>query len=197
MSRRWFLLPLILMVVVTGLSTGCGSTLPEEQPWAGFAAKIALKLNIAEDKMLDAFEQAFEDGAGMPGGQTERRIPELTEEDVELIFEWYQNHPEGVTIAGLHAIRYFNAEVHLLSEGSHNLLDSLAVRVAEILGLDRQIVMNAFHLVNREDQNERHRDGLDNLITEGALSQEQADRYFQWYLTRPDSVGPGRMSAVK
>jgi hypothetical protein len=77
------------------------------------------------------------------------------------------------------------------------MLDSLAVRVAEILGLDQQIVINAFNLIQREEQDEMHKDGLDNLIKEGVLTREQADQYFQWYLLRPDTVAPGRMSAVK
>lgn len=195
MKKKWVFVSIALVITALGIMAGCSHTL-EDQPWASLASEVALELNVAEDKVFDAFEQAFKDGADVSSEQIER-IPKLTEEDVEQIIEWYQNHPEGVTITGLYTMQYFNAEVQLLSAGSHSMLDSLAVRVAEILGLDQQIVINAFNLVHREDQDEIHKGGLDNLIKEGVLTEEQADQYFQWYLTRPDTVAPGRMSAVK
>ena len=195
MSKRLVFIPIALVITALGIISGCSHT-PDNQPWANFASKVALKIDMAEDKVFDAFEKAFKDGADIPSGQIER-IPKLTEEDIEQIIEWYQNHPEGVNVTGLHTIQYFNAEVQLLSAGSHSILDSLAVRVAEIFGLDQQIVINAFNLVHREDQDEMHKDGLDNLIKEGVLTKEQADHYFQWYLTRPDTIAPGRISAIK
>ena len=196
MKKKWVFVSIALVITALGVMSGCSHTL-EDQPWASFASEVALKINVDKDEVFDAFEQAFEDGADVSSGQIERRIPKLTEEDVEQIIEWYQNHPEGVAITGLHTVQYFNAEVQLLSAGSHSVLDSLAVRVAGILGLDQQRIMTAFHQVHRESVDEMHRDGLDNLIKEGALTKEQADQYFQWYLARPDAVAPGRMSAVK
>lgn len=196
MKKKWVSVSIALVVVALGIMSGCSHT-PDNQPWASFASEVALKINVDKDEVYDAFEQAFKDGADASSGQIERRIPKLTEEDVEQVIEWYQNRPEGVTITGLHTMQYFNAEVQLLSVGSNSMLDGLAVRVAEILGLDQQIVINAFNLVHRENQDEMHKDGLDNLIKEGALTKEQADQYFQWYLTRPDAVAPGRVSAVK
>ena len=195
MKKKCVFVSIALVIAVLGIMSGCSHT-PDNQPWASFASKVALKINVDKDEVFDAFEQAFKDGVDVSSGQIER-IPKLTEEDVEQIIEWYQNHPEGVTITGLHTVQYFNAEVQLLSAGSHSMLDSLAVRVADILGLDQQIVINAFNLIHREDQDEMHKDGLDNLVKEGVLTKEQADQYFQWYLTRPDTVAPGRMSAVK
>lgn len=196
MKKKWGFLSITLVITALGIMLGCSHTL-DNQPWASFASKVALKINVDEDEVFDAFERAFEDGADVSSEQIERRIPKLTEEDVEAMIEWYQNHPEGIIITGLHTIQYFNAEVQLLSAGSHSMLDSLAVRVAEILELSQQSVINAFNMVQREDQDEMHKDGLDNLIKEGVLTKEQADQYFQWYLTRPDTVAPGRMSAVK
>jgi len=195
MKKKCVFVSIALVIAVLGIMSGCSHT-PDNQPWASFASKVALKISVDKDEVFDAFEQAFKDGVDVSSGQIER-IPKLTEEDVEQIIEWYQNHPEGVTITGLHTVQYFNAEVQLLSAGSHSMLDSLAVRVADILGLDQQIVINAFNLIHREDQDEMHKDGLDNLVKEGVLTKEQADQYFQWYLTRPDTVAPGRMSAVK
>ena len=195
MKEKWVFVSIALVIIVLGITSGCSPT-PDNQPWASFASKVASKTDMADDKVFDAFEQAFKEGADVPS-DTLRRIPTLTDEDVEQIIEWYQNHPEGVTITGLHTIQYFNAEVHLLAAGSHSILDSLAVQVAEILGLDQQIVINAFNLVHREDQDEMHKDGLDNLIKERVLTREQADQYFQWYLTRPETVAPGRVTTVK
>jgi len=196
MKKKWFFVSIALVITALGIMSGCSHT-SDNQPWASLASKVALKINVAEDKVFDAFEQAFKDGADVSSGRVERRIPKLTEEDIEQIIEWYQNHPEGVTLTGLHTIQCFNAEVQLLSAGSNSILDSLAVRVAEILGLDQQKVVTTFHQVHRESIDEMHKDGLDNLIKEGVLTKEQADQYFQWYLTRPDTVAPGRMSVVK
>ena len=197
MKRKWVFVSIAPVVAALGIMSGCSHT-PDNQPWASFASEVALKIDIAEDRVSDAFEQAFKEGTDIPGdSRSSRRIPELTEEDVEQIVEWYQNRPEGVTITGLHTIQYFDVEVQLLSAGSRSMLDSLAVRVASILGLDQQTIVTAFHLVHREDQDEMHKGGLDSLVEEGVLTKEQAGRYYQWYLTRPDTVAPGRMSAVK
>jgi len=196
MQRKRVLVFIALAIAALGIISGC-SHAPDSQPWASLASKVALKTNVTEDKVFDAFEQAFEEGAHVPSGQIERRIPKLTEEDVDRIIEWYQNRPEGVSMTGLHTIRYFDAEVQLLSAGSHGMLDSLAARVAGILGLDRQKVVAAFHQAHRESADEMHREGLDDLVKEGVLTKEQADRYFQWYLTRPDTVAPGRMGAAQ
>jgi len=195
MKKKWIFITIALVIAALGIMSSCSYT-SDNQPWASFASKVALKINVVEDKVFDAFEQAFKDGTDVSSGQIDR-IPKLTEEDVEQIIEWYQNHPEGVTITGLHTIQYFNAEVQLLSAGSHSILDNLAVRVADILGLDQQIVLNAFNLIHREDQDEMHKDELDRLIEEGCLTEEQADQYYQWYLSRPDTISPGRMGPAQ
>lgn len=196
MNRRFFLFALVMITVVSTFFTGCKGVPVEEQPWAGFAVKVASKIDVSEDEVLDAFQQAFEDGAGIPGEETGRRIPELTEEMLEQISGWYYEHPEGISIAGLYTLRYHDAEIHLLLTHT-GLLDNLAIRVAEILGLDRQVVINAFNQVEREDRDDMHKDALDSLVSQGTLTREQADLYFRWYLERPEVIAPGRITAVK
>lgn len=197
MKKKWIIASIALVITTLGIMSGCSHT-PEDQPWASLASKVALKLNMAEDKVFDAFAQAFKEGAHIPGDSRSSRIQALTDEDVEQINNWYQNRPEGVGLGRfLSTIRYFGAEIGLFCSGSDAILDGLAFRVASILGLDQQTVITAFHQVHRESVDEMHRDGLDSLIKEGVLTKEQVDQYFQWYLTRPDAVGPGRMGPAQ
>jgi hypothetical protein len=195
MKKKWVLVSIALVITALGIMSGCSHT-PEDQPWASLASKVALKINIAEDKVFDAFAQAFKEGVDLPSDS--RRIQALTDDDVEQINNWYQNRPEDIGQGRFFStIRYFGAEIGFFCSGSDAILDGLAFRVAQILGLAQQTVVTAFHEVHRESIDEMHRDGLDNLIKEGVLSKEQVDKYYSWYLTRPDSVGPGRMGPVQ
>jgi hypothetical protein len=196
MNRRYFLPALVMITVVAIILTGCKGIPAEERPWAGFAEKVASKIDVSEEEVLDAFQQAFKDGAGIPGEESGRRIPELTEEMLEQISGWYYEHPEGVSIVGLYTLRYYDAEIQLLLTHT-GILNNLAIRVAEILGLGRQVVINAFNQVEREDRDDMHQDALDSLVSRGILTHEQADQYFRWYLARPDTIAPGRITAIK
>ena len=72
-------------------------------------------------------------------------------------------------------------------------LQSLASRVASILGLDEQVVKDALDQARRELHDEAVERKLAQLVEKGRLTQEQADEYLQWYRSRPEfTPGFGR-----
>jgi hypothetical protein len=199
MKKRWVFVSITLVITTLGIILGCSNTLdtPDNHPWASFASNVALEINMSEDKVFDAFEQAFKEGTDIPSDRLSPRIPAFTDDDVQQIAKWYQNRPEGVSLRCFNTIEYFGAEIQFLSSGSDDILDGLASRVASILEIDKQYVIDAFHQVTRELVDEMHRDGLSRLVEEGCLTVEQVDTYFQWYLSRPDTISPGRMSPLQ
>ena len=70
-------------------------------------------------------------------------------------------------------------------------LQSFASRVAVILGLDETQVQDAFSQAAGELQVDRLQLKLDRLVENGRLTQEEADEYKEWYLSRPDTALQG------
>ena len=72
--------------------------------------------------------------------------------------------------------------------------NSLASRVAVILGLDGADVQVAFDQaareLQREGQDEASQRRLNRLVERGRLTQEQADEHQQWYQSRPEGPAP-------
>ena len=68
---------------------------------------------------------------------------------------------------------------------------SFASRVAGILGLEESKVQDAFNQAADEARVDRLTSKLDRLVTEGSITQEQADQYLSWFQARPDGVLPG------
>jgi polyhydroxyalkanoate synthesis regulator phasin len=70
--------------------------------------------------------------------------------------------------------------------------DGLLARVAQILNIDVQKLKDAFTQALTEMRTERQNNGLDNLVNNGTLTQEQADQLKAWLDSRPDipRVGP-------
>jgi hypothetical protein len=140
MKRNWLLVLIAGVIAVSGIALSC-KDLPEDEPWASFASEVALKINVSENKVFEAFKQAFEDGTDAPGDMLDTRLRTLTEEDVAQIITWYENRPEGVTISGLYAIRYFGVEMDILISGSDKITDGLASEIASILGLEQKEIV--------------------------------------------------------
>lgn len=75
--------------------------------------------------------------------------------------------------------------------GSDTQSKTLLARVAEILGIDQQRVEDAFTQARSEMRNEALDNYLNNLVTEGKITQEQSDQYKTWQQARPDVPLPG------
>lgn len=63
---------------------------------------------------------------------------------------------------------------------------TLLARVAEILGIDQQKVEDAFNQAKDEMQLEAVKNRLQALVEKGTITQEQADRYLEWWQAKPD-----------
>ena len=64
---------------------------------------------------------------------------------------------------------------------------AFAARVAEILGLDEQVVQDAFDQAARDQINEAYRARLDRMVEAGRLTQEEADEQYNWFESRPET----------
>lgn len=67
----------------------------------------------------------------------------------------------------------------------------LFARVAEILGIEEQKLIDAFAQARRELAQEALANRLDKLVEQGRLTPEQAKEIEQWLAERPEWLGPG------
>ena len=67
----------------------------------------------------------------------------------------------------------------------------LISKVAAILGLDEEVVADAFAQARSEMMEEAQASRLQNLIDQGVITQEEADQYQEWWDARPDIPLPG------
>jgi hypothetical protein len=70
-----------------------------------------------------------------------------------------------------------------------NASESIYARVAEKLGIDRQVLEDAFAEAREEMQEEALDGYLQRLVDEGIITQEQAAEYKEWRQSRPDMSG--------
>lgn len=64
-------------------------------------------------------------------------------------------------------------------------------RVAEILGIEEQKLIDAFTQARKELAAEAFQPRLDKLVEQGRLTEEQANQIREWWEKRPESLGPG------
>jgi hypothetical protein len=69
---------------------------------------------------------------------------------------------------------------------SSNPGKSLPDRVATILGLDQTTVENAFAQAQKDMQDEALNNRLQSLVSQGKLTQDQADSYKAWLQSKPE-----------
>ena len=73
------------------------------------------------------------------------------------------------------------------AEGDSNA-SKLAIKVAEILGLDTAVVDDAIKQARRELRDEAGQKKLNALVEKGRLTQEQADEYLNWIQSKPEGI---------
>ncbi len=70
---------------------------------------------------------------------------------------------------------------------------TLLARVATIVGVDQQKLQDAFNTAKREMRDEALSKRLQDLVSQGKMTQQQADQYKSWVQSRPElpsGVGP-------
>lgn len=71
--------------------------------------------------------------------------------------------------------------------GTNGLLE----RVADILGIDTEDLIDAFKQAQQEMRGEAFISRLDQAVEEGFITQEQADEIIKWWELRPEVMEPG------
>ena len=66
---------------------------------------------------------------------------------------------------------------------------TLMARVAKILGIDQTKLEDAFKQAQTEQRNEALDTYLKKLVTDGKMTQQQADQYKQWWQSKPNVPG--------
>ena len=64
----------------------------------------------------------------------------------------------------------------------------LAIKVAEILGLDAAEVDDAIKQARRELRDETVQNNLNAMVEKGRLTQEQADEHLDWIQSKPEGI---------
>ena len=86
----------------------------------------------------------------------------------------------AVLVSGTAGVAFAQAK----EEGSAK---TLVARVAQILGIEEQKVQNAFDQARKEIGNEALDNYLKWAVDKGRITQEQADKYKNWWQSRPAS----------
>ncbi len=63
---------------------------------------------------------------------------------------------------------------------------SLMARVAAILGIDQQKLQDAFTQAGKEQQADSLKTYLNDQVTQGKITQQQADDYLKWWQSKPN-----------
>ena len=77
------------------------------------------------------------------------------------------------------------AETTPLPEASEN---ALLARVADILGIDEEDLINAFEQARQEMCEDAFTSHINQAVEEGLITQDQADEILEWWLQRPDDA---------
>ncbi len=97
--------------------------------------------------------------------------------------------PLAVAVVAV-AVISFSVALAQENENSDSNASELAIKVAEILGLDAAVVDDAIRQASEELKDEAIQKKLNALVEKGRLTQEQADEYLNWIQSRPKGI-PG------
>jgi competence protein ComGC len=110
----------------------------------------------------------------------------ITQEQLDGLKAWVKARPDMSKIQP----QLLKERVQKIQENR----DVLLTRVAGILGIDKQDLENAFKQAQRELRESALDARLQELVNQGAWTQQQADAYKAWIKARPDvpPLQPGR-----
>lgn len=82
----------------------------------------------------------------------------------------------------------FSVALAQMNEDGTSNASKLAIRVAEILGIDSEDVNTAINQARKELRDEAAQKKLSTLVEKDKLTQEQADKYLNWSQSRPEGI---------
>ncbi|MCL0029069.1 hypothetical protein M1N23_02860 [Dehalococcoidia bacterium] len=95
--------------------------------------------------------------------------------------------PIAIAMVAVAVVSFSVALAQGNGEGDSNA-SKLAIKVAEILGLDTTEVNDAIKQARKELRDEATTKRINALVEKGRLTQEQADKYLNWIQSRPADI---------
>ena len=95
--------------------------------------------------------------------------------------------PLAVAVVAV-AVISFSVALAQENENSDSNASELAIKIAEILGLDAAVVDDAIRQASEELKDEAIQKKLNALVEKGQLTQEQADEYLNWIQSKPEGI---------
>ena len=91
-------------------------------------------------------------------------------------------------VAGALALTIFGGTALVRGGAPGGVRGDVTTGVAAILGVDQAEVQAAFSQAAAEQRQASLQNRLDNLVEQDRLTQEQADEYMSWFLSRPEGL---------
>jgi polyhydroxyalkanoate synthesis regulator phasin len=189
---RIFLASLLAVVLLGGLLVGAvgmgqvaAQTQPANQPSASFVTRLAAKLGVEQAKLEAAIIQVHRQQAEQALNERMQKAVasgKMTQEQADKYKSWWLSRPDFGKMARLNGLRGLN--------------DESITRIAAILGIDVANLKTAVTQVLREIQDEAVAQRLQQAVTQGKMTQEQANTYKSWWLSRPETAIRGFIGSM-
>jgi competence protein ComGC len=156
--------------------------LPKETPDARLQELIANGTLTQQqaDEIKAWMESRPADIPNVPPAELKKLLDEgkITQEQLDALKFWVKARPDMPKIQP----QLLKERVQKIQENR----DALLTRVASILGIDKLDLENAFKQAQRELRETALNTRLQELVNQGAWTQQQADAYKAWIKARPD-----------
>ncbi len=223
MSRKWKILLIVLAAAVvlalggTAIAMAADGTPPEATTASNpLFAKVAATLGITEQALTNAFVQARTQvenqiiDKALANAVTNKAI---TQAESDAIKAWLAQRPEPptketlktwwdarptVANAGIYK-RFLQAPARMRQFGyclqRFGLADDVILpKVAKILNIDEATLRSAFQQAASELKQAQFDKALNNAVTNGKITQDEANQIKSWWASRPaalDKLAPG------
>jgi len=112
----------------------------------------------------------------------------ITKEQAQALLNWYKSRPDIPGLRGMFGLG--PPRLWAMRPGIGDRQDETLARVAELLGIDKQKLVDAFKQARQEQQEKALDEWLNKLVEKGVISEEQAKAYRDWVKSRPEGI-PG------
>ncbi len=191
-------LSVLLAVVLLGVPSGIVLAQDEQPkpPRDTIIARVAEILGIQQEALENALKQAQQEQWQKALETKLNQMVEkgvVTQEQAQAFLNWLKARPD---IPGLRGMYGFGPlRLWAMRPGIDGKQDETLARVAEILGIDEQKLVDAFKQARQEQQQKALDKWLKKLVEKGVLTEEQAKAYRDWVESRPEGapgiLGPG------